>query len=46
LEVRQVGLYDQFIFGFVDVYGWGPRGKVRLGRTVASKVVVEETIDL
>jgi hypothetical protein len=24
LEIRQVGLYDQFIFGFVDVYGWCP----------------------
>ena len=24
LEIRQVGLYDQFIFGFVDIYRWRP----------------------
>jgi hypothetical protein len=25
LKIRQLGLYDQFILGFVDVYGWRPR---------------------
>src|SRR5580704_1008771 len=25
LKVRQLDLYNQFILGFVDVYGWRPR---------------------
>jgi hypothetical protein len=39
LEIRQVGLCDQFIFGFVDVYGWRPGRQVGTTREVASKVV-------
>src|SRR5712664_316602 len=30
IHIRQVGLNDQFMLGFVDVDGRGPRGQVRL----------------
>jgi len=41
LKVRQLGLYDQFILGFVDVYGWRPRCEVGMTRALASKVVLK-----
>src|SRR6202041_3417338 len=41
LKVRQLGLYNQFILGFVDIYGWRPRCEVGMTRALASKVVLK-----
>src|SRR5580704_1341070 len=41
LKIRQVGLYDQFIFGFVDVYGWSPGCQFGMARAIASEVAFE-----
>src|SRR5713226_1635786 len=46
LEIRQVGLYHQFVLGFVYVHWWRPGCQVGMTRAVASRVVLEQTNEL
>src|ERR1700676_4571417 len=46
LKIGQVSLHDQFVLGFVNVHGWRPGCQVGMTRAVASKVALEQTINL
>src|SRR6266481_9563135 len=45
-EIRQVGLYHQFVFGFVYVHWWRPGCQVGMTQAVASSIVLKQTNDL
>src|SRR5260370_26802655 len=45
-EIRQVGLYHQFVLRFVYVHWWRPGCQVGMSRAAASRVVLEHTHDL
>src|SRR5882762_1385101 len=46
LKIRQVGLYHQFVLGFVYVHWWRPGCQVGMTRAFASSVVLKQTNDL